>query len=214
MANKQVTRFFDSFPLYPEHLFSSIEFINMDSIERGVYLTLFIATWHQKAHQCYLKIDDEDICKLCKLSPQQWASMKQTILKKFKQTPDGYLYHDKLIAIYNDLIKGEKTEKKEQLNFRASVLNYTWEQFWNDYDKKVGSQERLIPKWLKLTDVEREQIRNHIPIYKASKPDKQYRRDPQTYLNNKTWLDEVILSKPHTQQKAQLNYDQQGDTAV
>jgi hypothetical protein len=36
---------------------------------------------------------------------------------------------------------------------------------------------------------------DYIPKYKIAQPDKKFRKDPQTFLNNKSWLDEIIPSK-------------------
>ena len=33
----------------------------------------------------------------------------------------------------------------------------------------------------------------HLPLYKKSQPNKKYRKDPATYLNNKSWNDEIIF---------------------
>jgi hypothetical protein len=44
----------------------------------------------------------------------------------------------------------------------------------------------------KLTEKEKELIWGHVPKYVLSTPDKQYRKNPETYLNNKCWNDEII----------------------
>ena len=67
--------------------------------------------------------------------------------------------------------------------------------FWNLYDKKVGDKDKLIKKWGALKPEERNKALDHIPKYKKSQPDKKYRKDPQTYLNNKSWNDEIIESR-------------------
>ena len=88
-------------------------------------------------------------------------------------------------------------------------LNISFDTFWNLYDKKV-SKDKCEIKWNKLTDKEREDIINHIPKYKSATPDKQFRKDPETYFNNKTWRDEIINSnsqpKQIIQQPTQINY--------
>lgn len=88
-------------------------------------------------------------------------------------------------------------------------LNILFDTFWNLYDKKV-SKDKCEIKWNKLTDKEREDIINHIPKYKLATPDKQFRKDPETYFNNKTWRDEIINSnsqpKQIIQQPTQINY--------
>jgi hypothetical protein len=83
-----------------------------------------------------------------------------------------------------DDLKGDERGKK---------INISFDDFWNLYDKKVGDKQKLIKKWEDLKDKERELIMAHIPKYKISQPDKKYRKDPQTYLNNKSWNDEIIL---------------------
>ncbi len=87
-------------------------------------------------------------------------------------------------------------------------LNISFDIFWNLYDKKVSKDKSEI-KWNKLTDKEREDIINHIPKYKLATPEKQYRKDPETYFNNKTWRDEIIITNSQTKQiteQTQINY--------
>lgn len=83
--------------------------------------------------------------------------------------------------------------KNNNKNKNKNVNNniYAFDSFWNDYDKKVGKAESL-KKWEKLTDDEILSIKNHLPSYVAATPDKQYRKNPATYLNQKSWEDEII----------------------
>ena len=74
------------------------------------------------------------------------------------------------------------------------LINISFDDFWNTYDKKVGDKEKIKKKWDALKDSEREAIMSHIPLYKQSQPDKKFRKDPSTYLNNKSWNDEIIYS--------------------
>jgi hypothetical protein len=69
----------------------------------------------------------------------------------------------------------------------------TFEDFWNAYDKKVG-REAAEKKWDRLTQEDKEKIMQHIEGYKISSPDKKYRKNPETYLNQKAWNDEIIFS--------------------
>lgn len=93
--------------------------------------------------------------------------------------------------------KEEEIEKEENNKF-------TFDSFWNDYDKKVGDKEKVKAKYLKLTEIEKELIAIHIPKYIKSQPDKKYRKDPSTYLNNKSWNDEIIGGKTESEKP---NYD-------
>jgi hypothetical protein len=81
-------------------------------------------------------------------------------------------------------------------------INIPFETFWNLYDKKI-EKDKCESKWNKLTDKERENIINYLPKYKLSTPDKQYRKNPETFFNNKTWNDEIIT--PHSQTHTQSN---------
>ncbi len=72
--------------------------------------------------------------------------------------------------------------------------------FWNTYDKKVD-RSKSLSKWKKLTQVEKESALAAVPKYVQSTPDKQYRKHPVTYINNKSWENEIIVkqqaSKPN-----------------
>ena len=97
----------------------------------------------------------------------------------------------------NQHMKAHMTSHMEDVNVNVNKtinkdINIDFEFFWNEYDKKVGVKEKLKKKWNKLTDEERQNAMNYIELYKKSKPDKQYRKDPKSFLNNKSWNDEII----------------------
>lgn len=87
--------------------------------------------------------------------------------------------------------ENENENRNEDIILDKEV-NIDFEFFWNDYDKKVGDKKKLIKKWNNLTDLEREQIMEYIPLYKEAVPDKQFRKNPETFFNNKSWLDEIV----------------------
>lgn len=108
----------------------------------------------------------------------------------------------------NPDISIEENQKKEKSSAKKERKpNYSFDDFWELYDKKVGNQELLIKKWLKLSDVERELAMSYIPKYKLSQPDKKYRKNPETFLNQKAWNDELIFDYGNRQLPAnnQLN---------
>lgn len=72
------------------------------------------------------------------------------------------------------------------------IINISFDIFWNLYDKKVGDKNKIEKKWKLLKDSDRELIIEYIPKYKLSQTNKKYRKDPDTFLNNKSWLDELI----------------------
>lgn len=82
----------------------------------------------------------------------------------------------------------EEEEEKE-----GKRINIAFSVFWDMYDKKVGEKGKLEKKWNDLSEKDRVAIIEYLPKYKSANPDKAYRKDPQTFLNNKSWNDEIII---------------------
>lgn len=80
----------------------------------------------------------------------------------------------------------------------------TFEHFWDRYDKKTG-KPKCEKVWNKISQKDREEIMEHLKIYVPNTPDKKYRKNPYTYLNQKAWKDEIV-SGSTTEQKEQF-YD-------
>lgn len=91
--------------------------------------------------------------------------------------------------------KGKEIKGKE-----IKEINISFDIFWDLYDKKVGDKEKLKKKWESMQDMERQSIIDYIPRYKITQPDKKFRKDPQTFFNNKSWNDELIGSNLPKQQ--------------
>ncbi len=88
-----------------------------------------------------------------------------------------------------------KIKAKPQANTEIesdNEIDIVFDVFWNLYDKKVGEKTKIEKKWNKLTDTERKLAIEYIPKYKLAQPDKQYRKNPETFLNNKSWNDEIV----------------------
>jgi hypothetical protein len=73
---------------------------------------------------------------------------------------------------------------------------YTFERAWDLYDKKVGCKEKLEKKWNSMSQIDRKAAIEYIPLYVLSQPDKQYRKNFQTFLNQRGWEDELIGATP------------------
>lgn len=97
--------------------------------------------------------------------------------------------------------KRREEEEEEEGNTPKGVTDlkqiretcYPFEDFWNDYGKKVG-RKKTEPKYEKIKEADRLQIKLHIPKYKEAQPDPQFRKDPYSYLHNQTWTDELIYT--------------------
>lgn len=70
----------------------------------------------------------------------------------------------------------------------------TFEWFWSTYGKSRGKEKAMI-LWGRLGVRQKEKIYEHLPEYVKSTPDKQFRADPCTYLNQKKYNDEIIFQE-------------------
>lgn len=75
--------------------------------------------------------------------------------------------------------------------------------WWDMYGKKIDPA-KCKRKWNKLTLAERKACLAATPAYVASTPDLQYRRNPATYLNNKSWENQIIPRNNATNTKPSL----------
>lgn len=107
-----------------------------------------------------------------------------------------------ILPVSLPIINKPQTNKTVNLKPNKIDLNIPFSEFWNLYDKKVGNKKAEI-LWIKLSNDERSIAMEHITQYKLSQPDKQFRKDPATYLNNKSFNDEIIIQ--HGKQNGSSN---------
>ena len=105
--------------------------------------------------------------------------------------------------------KGNNEEGKEYKEGKeysgVEVLSesiYEFELFWDDYDKKVD-RTKCEKKWGGISESEKEVIKEFVPIYVRSTPEKKYRKNPLSFLNAKTWNDDWSEYQPKAK-----NHDQ------
>jgi len=87
----------------------------------------------------------------------------------------------------------ENENENENINKIRKDKEKIFIKFWDLYGKKVN-QKKSREKFLKLSDEQIKKIFEHVPKYIKAQPDKKYRKDPTTYLNNEAWEDEIITS--------------------
>ena len=95
----------------------------------------------------------------------------------------------------------------KKVNKKKDSVFSSFDNFWNCYDKKVGSQDKIKKKWDLLDQKQKDEIMKYIPEYKKAVPNKRYRKNPDTFLNNQSWKDEII--KDETKTNTRNNRDQQ-----
>jgi len=86
-----------------------------------------------------------------------------------------------------------KRDTGEMVHVRRGEVDFSL--WWNAYDKKVGSAAKLKRIWDRLSVKTQHLIMIHTAEYVKNTSDKKYRKNPQTYLNQQAWLDEIITSE-------------------
>jgi DNA-binding transcriptional MerR regulator len=84
------------------------------------------------------------------------------------------------------------TTNKNDKNEKEILFN----DFWKIFDKQID-RKKCLEKFLKLKDEEIKLIFENLPNYIRNTPDKQFRKNPATWINNKCWND-IEYSKPKT----------------
>lgn len=151
-------------------------------LDKNDYLKLKQCLYNQTKQQLFDEIKDKNINK---------ATLQAMLEASLKHKHIENEIENEIIDINNSKegVQREETEI-EEYEF------YPFEEFWNDYDKKVGEKEKLSRKWEKVSIKDRKAIKEYIPKYKAHQPDKKFRKNPETFLNNKGWNDELISALP------------------
>jgi hypothetical protein len=67
---------------------------------------------------------------------------------------------------------------------------YPFEEAWQMYGRK-GNRKTSERRWSNLKNHCRETALEHIPLYVESTPDRQYRKNFETYISQEVWNDEV-----------------------
>ena len=93
----------------------------------------------------------------------------------------------------NDKPNSKPNENKQEGKELKEVL---FNDFWKIYDKQV-ERKKCLEKFEKLKDEEIKLIFETLPNYIINTPDKQFRKNPATWINGKCWNDNEY-NKPKT----------------
>ena len=135
-------------------------------------------------NQIYEVENDQIVVKFL---DEQLSEFKETSVKRSKaankrwNNASAMQVHSKSNAIREEKSREDKSKEEDK----------GFDQFWNLYNKKTG-KTRCLTKWSKLTPQEQNAIIDHLPKYVNATPNTKYRKNPLTYLNNRTWEDEEL----------------------
>jgi phage replication O-like protein O len=110
--------------------------------------------------------------------------------------------------------KIEDTKEKKETNKETNKERtcYPFQDFWDDYDKKVDKQ-KAKKRYRKLDEKERQAIKEFIPYYKVHQPDAQFRKHPTTFLNNRSWEDQWIVKEAQKKKNGTTSKNKNFETA-
>jgi hypothetical protein len=95
----------------------------------------------------------------------------------------------------NDSIDKQRTKNKEQLNKETIDSIFSFSDFWNLYPNKVA-KDKCIDKYYKLSLSEIQKIKDTIFNFIKYKPFDSYNHpNPETYINQKRWNDEIGIAE-------------------
>jgi hypothetical protein len=105
-------------------------------------------------------------------------------VKKYKQISS------KRSAIAKQMHSNKTKLNKTKLNKSIDNADSDFIKFWDIYNKKVD-RDKAFKKWQKLSKADIQKIFETVSDYVESTPDIQFRKNPATYLNNKSWENEI-----------------------
>ena len=79
---------------------------------------------------------------------------------------------------------------KEIKEIAQAELECEFERVWDLYGKK-GNRKKSKVRFSNLSKKVKQVLLTHIPIYVLSTPDKQFRKNFETYINQEAWNDET-----------------------
>ena len=102
--------------------------------------------------------------------------------------------------------KTKACETYDNVQYAEVMEQYPFETFWNAYNKMRNRGECEFI-WQRLSNTDKANIMQHVTKYIASTPNKKYRKDPVTYLKNRSWEDEIITDTPQNNGNNNVQYN-------
>jgi len=194
----------------PAVLFYTSDFLSgtftMTNEQVGMYIRL-LCLQHQKG-----KLTEKDMLSICKAYDADiWCKFKiedglfynermysETIRRqKFTESRRNNAKSPKNDSTSKAYAKHMETETENETitinrtKTKTEILDQKFEDWWLWYDYKI-SKEKAKKSWNKLNEKEKDIALQSVQAYVESTPDKSFRKHPTTYLNQKSFNDEII----------------------
>ena len=123
----------------------------------------------------------------------KWEDTRSKRSKAGKISAEKRSKHNKHMLTHVQSVEHNSTNSTVIVNDTVNVTVkdiYSFDEFWSTYDKSVDKQ-KCKTKFEKLSHEVKLKIKEVLHLYIQSTPDKQFRKNPQTWLNGQCWNDEV-----------------------
>jgi hypothetical protein len=194
----------------PAVLFYTSDFLSgtftMTNEQVGMYIRL-LCLQHQKG-----KLTEKDMLSICKAYDADiWCKFKiedglfynermysETIRRqKFTESRRNNAKSPKNDSTSKAYAQHMETETENgtitinRTKTKTEIIDQKFEDWWLWYDYKI-SKEKAKKSWNKLNEKEKDIALQSVQAYVESTPDKSFRKHPTTYLNQKSFNDEII----------------------
>lgn len=137
-------------------------------------------------------------------------SAKRRALKRNERSTNAqHLFNERSTDVQHTFnIKEKRKEENISNNIGESTDSPTalsFENIWSLYGKK-GNKKTSERKWGKLSITAKEKALAYIPAYVEATPDKQYRKNFETFLNQECWSDELPSNDPINKTEHETKY--------
>jgi hypothetical protein len=113
---------------------------------------------------------------------------------------------DKVNVTVKDTVNVNE-KKKEQILSKKAEGETAFNFWWDVYDKKTD-RSKCLKKFLTLSIEEMRECYDHSKLYAKAQPEKQYRRNPITYLNNENWKEDEFTKPRATNRPGGLHSEE------
>jgi uncharacterized protein YdaU (DUF1376 family) len=203
----------------PAVLFYTSDFLSgtftMTNEQVGMYIRL-LCLQHQKG-----KLTEKDMLSICRAYDIDiWSKFKnedgafynermynETVRRqKFSESRRNNAKSPKNESTSKAYAKHMETETENETitinrtKAKIEILDPKFEEWWLWYDYKI-SKDKAKKSWNKLNEQEKDLALQSVQAYVISTPDKSFRKHPTTYLNQKSFNDEIITRNTTSQSR-------------
>ena len=146
--------------------------VNMITLKK--YLILKTEETHTPTHT----LNDVEISELAKKLTQQITQQEAGSHTAHTKHNNGNINKDSSLRSESTLFDMEE--------------EFPFKDFWELYDKKVGKSD-CQKVYAKISLKDRKAIFEYLPKYIQAQPVKQFRKNPLSFLHQRSWEDEIII---------------------